>query len=87
MYFLQSLAWFYVHDPLFKTFADTTCHRGSDLRTYKFFFQSRGYTVIKSALSSLRQILPIESPLKMMKNAFHFTLKVFFFVEIFKLLS
>ena len=60
---------------------------GSDLRTYKFFFQSRGYTVIKSALSGLRQILPIESPLKMMRNAFHFTLKVFFFVEIFKLLS
>ena len=29
----------------------------------------------------------IESPLKMMKNALYFILKVFFFLEIFKLLS
>ena len=29
----------------------------------------------KDAFSGLRQVLAIESPLKMMKNAFHFTSK------------
>ena len=31
--------------------------------------------VFKGALSDLRQFLATESPLKMMKNAFYFTLK------------
>ena len=42
---------------------------------------------LKDALSSLRQYLAIESPLKMMKNAFYFILKALFFLQIFKFLS
>ena len=42
---------------------------------------------IKGALSDLRQFLAIESPLKMMKNAFDFISKLFFFLKIFKVLS
>ena len=34
---------------------------------------------LKGALQGLRQFLAIESPLKMMKNAFYFTLKTFSF--------
>ena len=40
----------------------------------------------KDALTNLRQFLEIESPLKMMKNAFHFTLKALL-VVIFKFSS
>ena len=43
--------------------------------------------MFKVALSSLRQFLAIESSLKMMKNAFYFTLKVLFVFKIFKFLS
>ena len=39
------------------------------------------------ALSGLRQFLATESPLKMMKNAFHFTLKALFVLKIIKFLS
>ena len=39
---------------------------------------------IRGALSGLRQLLAIESPLKVMRNAFYFTSKVLF---IFKILS
>ena len=35
----------------------------------------------------MRQFLIPESPLKMMKNAFYFTLKTFFILKIFKCLS
>ena len=42
---------------------------------------------IKVALSGLRQLLATESPLKMMGNAFYFTLKALFFLKIFKFLS
>ena len=42
---------------------------------------------IKGTLSSLRPFLAIKSPLKMMKNAFYFTLKAFFFLKIFEFLS
>ena len=42
---------------------------------------------IKGALSGLRQFLATESPLKMMKNAFYFTLKAFFVLKIFTFLS
>ena len=35
-------------------------------------------TVFKGALSGMRQFLATESPLKMMKNAFYFTLKALF---------
>ena len=41
---------------------------------------------IKSALLGLR-LLAIESPLKMMKDAFYFTTKALFVLKIFKLLS
>ena len=40
---------------------------------------------LKSALSRLRQSLVFESPLEMMKNAFSFTLKALFTLELFKL--
>ena len=42
---------------------------------------------LKVALSGLRQFLAIESTLKMMKNAFYFTLKVIFVIKISKFLS
>ena len=34
--------------------------------------------MIKGALSGLRQFLATESPLKIMRNAFHFTIKALF---------
>ena len=39
------------------------------------------------ALSDLRQFLAIESPLKMMKNAFYFSSNTLFVLKIFKFLS
>ena len=42
---------------------------------------------IKGALLGLRLFLAIESPLKIMKNAFYFTLKALFVLKIFKFLS
>ena len=42
---------------------------------------------IKGALLGLRQFLVTESPLKMMKNAFYFTLKPLFVLKISKFLS
>ena len=42
---------------------------------------------IKGALLGLRQFSAPESPLKMMKNAFYFTLKALFVLKIFKFLS
>ena len=41
----------------------------------------------EDALSDLRTLLATESPLKMMKNAFYFTLKAPFVLKIFKFLS
>ena len=41
----------------------------------------------KGAFSGLRQFLATESPLKMMKNAFYFTSKAPFVLQIFKFLS
>ena len=41
----------------------------------------------KGALSGLRPFLATESPLKIMKNAFYFTLKGLFVLKIFKFLS
>ena len=41
----------------------------------------------KGALSSLREFLATESPSKMTKNAFYFTLKALFVLKIFKFLS
>ena len=42
---------------------------------------------LKDALSGLRQLLAIESPLKMMENAFYFTSKALFVLKIIKFLS
>ena len=42
---------------------------------------------IEDALSGLGQLLATKSPLKMVKNAFYFTLKALFVVKIFKFLS
>ena len=40
----------------------------------------------KDALSGLRPLLATESPLKIMKNAFNFTLKALFFLKIYNFL-
>ena len=45
------------------------------------------YRPLKGAISGLRQFLATGRPLKMMKNAFYFTLKVLFVLKIFKFLS
>ena len=42
---------------------------------------------MKGALSGLRQFLATESPLKMMKNSFYFTLKALFVLKTFKILK
>ena len=42
---------------------------------------------VKGALSSLRQFLVTESPLKTMKNAFYWVLKALLVLKIFKFLS
>ena len=52
----------------------------------EWYKQIVGKTV-KSALSDLKQFMAIESPLKMMKNAFYFTLKALLLLKIFKFLS
>ena len=43
--------------------------------------------ILKGTLSGPRQFLTNESPLKMMKNAFYFTLKLFFVLKILRFLS
>ena len=43
--------------------------------------------LVKGALSGLRQFLTNETPLKMMKILFYFTLKALFVLKIFKFLS
>ena len=45
------------------------------------------WIIIKGTLSSLRQFLATESPLKMTKKPFYFTLKDLFKLKIFKFLS
>ena len=42
---------------------------------------------VRGALSSLRQFLATESPLKMLKNAFYFTLEALLVLKVFKFLS
>ena len=42
---------------------------------------------IKGAFSGLTQFFATESPLKMMKNAFYFTLKSLFVLQLFNFLS
>ena len=43
--------------------------------------------IFKSAFPGLRQFLETENPLKIMKNAFYFTLKPLFVLNVFKFLS
>ena len=43
--------------------------------------------IFKGAVLGLRQFLATESPLKMMKGAFYFTLKALFVLQIFQYLS
>ena len=54
-------------------------------KTHDLFL--RLFEGFKGALSDLRQFLATESPLKMMENAFYFTLNTFFLLKIFKFLS
>ena len=42
---------------------------------------------LKGTLTHLRQVLATESPLKMMKNAFYFTLKDLVILQMFKFMS
>ena len=44
------------------------------------------FSLLKTALSGPKQFLATESPLKMTKNVFYFTLKARFVLKIFKLL-
>ena len=43
--------------------------------------------IFTGAFSGLRKFWATERPLKMMKNAFYFTLKALFVLKIFKILS
>ena len=45
------------------------------------------FSLFKGTVSGLRQFLANESPLKMMKSAFYFTLKALFVLKIFMFLS
>ena len=50
-------------------------------------FIQKQVKLVKGALSALRQFLATESPLKVMKKVFCFTLKALFVLKIFKFLS
>ena len=67
-----------VESSRFSTWSKSQHKNVNILRTKKDF---------KGTLSGLRQCLAIESPLKMMKNAFYFTSKAFFVLKVFKFLS
>ena len=49
--------------------------------------QTKGSVYFKGTLSGLRQVLATESPLKIKKNTFYFTLKALFVLKIFRFLS
>ena len=53
----------------------------------RFYCTEKMKISVKVALSGLRQFLATKSPLKMMKNAFYFTLKALFVLKRFKFLS
>ena len=65
--------------------AENTLHRF--LTSLKVFNTEKGHhhclKVFKGAFSGLRYFLLTESPLKMMENAFYFTLKGLFLLKIF----
>ena len=55
--------------------------------TYLIMYGDFMVIVEPCTLSGLRQLLVTENPLKMVKNAFYFTLKALFVLKIFKFLS
>ena len=71
-----------------------TTNRQADNHFYKYYlfvsnllYSLKSVFLIKGTLQVLRQFLTTESPLKMMKNVFYFTLKALFVFKIFKFLS
>ena len=70
-----------VKKAVFKNFANFT---GKHPSWSLFLIKCEICEIFKGALSGLRQFLATESPLKMMKNAFYFTLKALFVLKIFK---
>ena len=68
---------------------NVVCLKNDVLRRKNISFKIKNY-LYKSgtgALSSLRKSLATETPLKIMKNTFYFTLKALFILKIFKFLS
>ena len=57
------------------------------LREFPLCNTRRKDVFFKGTFSGLREFLSTESPLKMMKNAFYFTLKALFVLKIFNFLS
>ena len=51
----------------------------------KFYFWKKANSVLKGALSGLRQFFVTESSLKMIKNAFYFIFKALIVLKIFKI--
>ena len=76
---------------LFPTRATTRCFCILLKATLKPHFGHNNFAKVtfclKYALSGLRQFLATEIPLKMIKNAFYFTLKACLVLKIFKFLS
>ena len=63
----------------------TFTHTASFL-TYVWPFYNIMHERVKGVLSGLTQFLATESPLKIMKNTFYFTLKALFVLKVFKFL-
>ena len=70
----------YIYIYIYKSLSCSILHNTTTLCT-----QLKVY--IKGLLLGLRQFLVTESPLKVMKNAFCFTLKIVLVLKIFKFLS
>ena len=64
----------------FRIFTGMLLLRVSSFMCAEFFY------LVKGTLSSLRQCLATKGPLKIIKNAFYFTLKALFILNIFKFL-
>ena len=75
------------HDdiPFFSRFTKAFSLEGLNIILKFNYFYTNNYFFhqIKGTLSGLRQFLITESPLKMMKNGFCFTLKALFVIKIF----
>ena len=75
-----------ITSKLFRVVIKAGCS-GMHLKSSYFGSQISEQYGFRAALSDLRQFLAIETPLRMMKNAFYFTLKSLFVLKIFKFLS